>query len=231
MSRRAALAAIGPLALLVGGFLASAQEKTPAPGKEPGEPPVKYEAEEEAPKDHAGRRRRDYAVLEAALNDLGSPKNPEYRHRIENVGPGREIVVGDKTYQYGIQVDLDESRDIDNQDHRLIPRQLREDLERRNGGRPRSLADFKPANPNILVIDLDRMFEEAQDPNVQFLKRYPNAWGYVRAFLPGYSADGTSALVVFEGGPHGGHGLAWVYLLARKGKRWEVQWRHCRPRE
>ena len=48
---------------------------------------------------------------------------------------------------------------------------------------------------------------------------------------PGYSKDGRSAVILFEGGPNGIHGLNWVYMLAKKGKRWEVQWRHCRPRE
>ncbi len=64
-----------------------------------------------------------------------------------------------------------------------------------------------------------------------FLERHPTAWGYVWAYPPGYSADGQTAVVVFEGGPNGVHGLNWVYMIARKGKVWEVQWRHCRPRE
>ncbi len=93
------------------------------------------------------------------------------------------------------------------------------------------MTDFRPANPNIFVRDLEKFFEEADDPLGEFLKKYPAAWGYVWAYMPAYSKDGKTAVVVFEGGPNGDHGLNWVYMLARKGKRWEVQWRHCRPRE
>ena len=75
------------------------------------------------------------------------------------------------------------------------------------------------------------MFEEADDPLEQFRKTYPAAWGFVWAFQPGYSKDGKTAIVLFEGGPNGIHGLNWVYMLTKKGKRWDVQWRHCRPRE
>jgi hypothetical protein len=92
------------------------------------------------------------------------------------------------------------------------------------------LAEFKPANPNILVHDLDEEFKDADDFVDAFLKKYPTAWGYVCAYAPAYSKDGNSAIVVFEGGPNGIHGLNWVYMLTKKGKKWEVRWRHCRPR-
>jgi hypothetical protein len=36
-------------------------------------------------------------VFEAALNDLASPKNPEHKFYVQNVGPGKEIVVNVKT--------------------------------------------------------------------------------------------------------------------------------------
>ena len=64
--------------------------------------PVRYEANEGGPKDKAAEELRDYAVLEACLNDLASPKNPEYKYHVKNVGPGREIVIDDPTCKYDL---------------------------------------------------------------------------------------------------------------------------------
>jgi hypothetical protein len=94
------------------------------------------------------------------------------------------------------------------------------------------LADFKPSNPNILIRDLDKMLKISDFKFIHdFMRKYPTAWGYVWANLPGYSKDGKSAIIVFEGGPNGEHGMAWVYMLTRSGKRWEVKWRHLNLRE
>ena len=88
------------------------------------------------------------------------------------------------------------------------------------------MADFKPANPDIIVRDVDEVLGDVGDASINFRERFPNACGYVRAHLPAYSKDGNSAVVLFEGGPNGGHPLDWVYMLTRKRKRWEVVWRH-----
>ena len=218
----------GVIALLGVALLISAQEKTPLPGKEDHQS-VKSEAEEGGPKDKAAEKRRDYAALEACLNDLASAKNPEHKYHIENVGPGREIVIDDKTIADDGELG-NESSNIDHEDTRSIPADIQADFKRRNDGRARSLKDFKPANPNIKMCDLDKLFE-VDDSIGQFQKSYPTAWGFVWAYRPAYSKDGGKAIILFEGGPNGEHGLNWVYMLAKKGKRWEVQWRHCRPRE
>jgi hypothetical protein len=121
-----------------------------------------------------------------------------------------------------------ESTDIDNQHPRRIPEAIRDDLRRRNDGSAESLADFKPANPDIIVIDMDRLFEEAPGAltaDLKFREQHSDAWGYVWASRPGYSEDGRSAVVTFHGDPPP-HGSDWVYMLAREGRRWEVQWRH-----
>ncbi len=86
----------------------------------------------------------------------------------------------------------------------------------------KSLVDFNPANRDIIVRDLSDVSD------YEFQKDYPTAWGYVSASPPGYSKDGQTAVVLFDGGPFGGHGLGWVYLLVKNRNRWEVQWRHCR---
>ena len=150
----------GFLTLPGGALIVSAQEKTSSPERNQVQHSVKYEVEAGLPKDEVGEKRRDYAILEAALNDVASPKNPD-----------------------------------------------------------------------ILVRDLEKAFGEGDDPIGVFLKKYPTAWGYVWAYPPGYSKDGKWALVVFEGGPNGSHGLDWKYMLTRERNRWLVVWRHCHPRE
>jgi uncharacterized protein (TIGR02246 family) len=193
---------------------------------------VRYEAEERLPEDREAEKRRDYAVLEAALDDLTSPMNPEYRYQIRNIGPRREIVIDDNTWEHAPRDPGEESRNIDHKDPRPIPDDIRSDLRRRDDGPSTSLADFRPANPDIVVRDLDELFGRADGPLsaiAAFDERHPDAWGYVSAHLPGYSNDGDRAVIVFEGGPSA-HGLDWVYMLTRRGKRWEIQWRHLHPR-
>jgi hypothetical protein len=65
------------ISMLAVTVIVSAQTGAPSTEKKPEQRIVRYEAEDGLPKDKAGEKRRDYAVLEAALNDLASPKNPE----------------------------------------------------------------------------------------------------------------------------------------------------------
>jgi hypothetical protein len=97
---------IGLMPFLWAAFQLSAQEKSSPPPKSQDEQAVKYEAAEGIPKDKAAEKLRDYAVLEACLNDLASPKNPEYKHHIKNVGPGREILIDDATCKYDLLIEL-----------------------------------------------------------------------------------------------------------------------------
>jgi hypothetical protein len=233
---KATLLVIGSsLLLLADAWIVCAQTAAPSAGKNQDREIVRYEAEEGLPKDKAGEKRRDYAVLEAALNDLASPKNPEYKYRMKNVGPGKEIVLNVKTEVANrftaLFLGLDRPNgNIDGEDVRSIPVDIQEDFKRRSNRESGSLADFKPASPKIIVENLDEMrrdFKSILDDGLNAIrKKYPNAWGYVWAYAPGYSKDGNSAVVVFiePGGPHGGD---WVYLLNKKGKRWEVAWRHA----
>ena len=78
MFKRMLLVAIGLIAPFEAAFFASAQDKAASDGKKTDPPRIKYEAEEGVPKDKPGEKRRDYAVLEAALNDIVDPNNPEY---------------------------------------------------------------------------------------------------------------------------------------------------------
>lgn len=195
--------------------------------------PVAYPAGDAIARNPAAEQRRDYAVLEAALNDLTSPWNPEYKYQIKNLGLARQIVLDSRTFngRYG-PLDLDQlSESIDHKECRLIPADLRADAIRRNQSPVRSLADFRPANPNVLVRDLESEFKDSENFVSDFVDRYPHAWGWVIAYLPGYSNNGHSALLVFEGGPNGIHGLDWTYVLRRKRNRWEVEWRHLHGHE
>ncbi len=92
--------------LLEEAFLLSAQEKSSPPAKKQEEQAVRYEGSDGIPNDKTAEKLRDYAVLEACLNDLASPKNPEHKYHVENVGPGREIVIDDAICKYDLSSTL-----------------------------------------------------------------------------------------------------------------------------
>ncbi|MCD6049653.1 MAG: hypothetical protein K0Q55_1056 [Verrucomicrobia bacterium] len=58
-----------------------------------------------------------------------------------------------------------------------------------------------------------------------FEKAHPHARGYVKAYLPGYSKDGTLAVVRMNVGPSA-HGGMVTALLEKRGDKWVVQWHH-----
>jgi hypothetical protein len=98
-----------------------------------------------------------------------------------------------------------------------ISSELRADLLRRNAARERySLKGYRPSNSNIIVADLSGV-----DVEDGFDKVFPDARGYVRPFLPGYSKDGRLALFFFHFGPSS-HGAVGHYLLGREHARWRV---------
>src|SRR5689334_19488734 len=102
------------------------------------------------------------------------------------------------------------------------------DMIRRNTGKPTSLADFRPPDGHVLVRDIESELPVRHGffGNTEaFEKKYPNAWGYVRAFRPGFSNDCATALIVFEGGPVAYHGHSWIYLLKWSGRSWRVSYR------
>jgi hypothetical protein len=234
MSRSTLVVLGSTMLLLVGAWVVSAQTDDKSAKKKRDPESIRYQAEEGIPKDKDAEKRRDYAVWEAALNDLTSATNPEYKYRIRNAGPGKEIVVNAKT---SVETEspyprfhLDHpSRNIDGTDTQNIPVDVQEDFKSRSRRAADSLADFKPANPAIIVHDLDSMCTEPFPPFKDGLeaiyKKYPTAWGYVWAYHPAYSKDGNSALVVFDA-PGGRHGGDWMYMLRKTGKRWAVVWRH-----
>jgi hypothetical protein len=203
------------------------RNSAPTPNTTPDEAPIRYQAEDGLPNDEAGEKRRDYAVLEAALNDLASPKNPEdqYARALEN------IVVNHKTSPTGPFISrLTESVSPTS---RIVPAGAQEDLARRGKLPPIWLADFKPANPNIIVDNLDGMLDQSQGYFHAGLgaiqKKYSTSSIYVWPQAPGYSTDGNSAIAVF--GFPGMHGGDYTYTLSKKGKRWRVDERRVHYHE
>jgi hypothetical protein len=103
-----------------------------------------------------------------------------------------------------------------------IPLEVQDDLAIRNPkGKRFVLARYQPSNPNILVRALRSI-----DRGEGFPAQFPDARGYVETYLPGYSRDGATALVVFTFGPTP-HGAMGCYLLGKVKGQWEILERLC----
>jgi len=236
MSRLDVLIVFGSALLCHGAPIGRAQEQAPTAATGRGEPAVRYEAEYDPPKGKEGEKRRDYALFEAALNDLVSPDNPEFKREDGDKGALHEVVFNDSTLRADRLTELllqlrSQSRDVRGADARSIPSDVQDDFKRRSKAPRASLVDFKPANRHIVVRNLRTLFAEEQDTNQDFAgighlrRKYPTVVDFVSAYPPAYSRDGKSSIVVFLG-VDGVHGHQWIYMLSRKGKRWDVEWRH-----
>ncbi len=105
---------------------------------------------------------------------------------------------------------------------KLVPPDIIADLQRRNPGESLSLANLKPRNANIVVEDLSDKKESELE--YEFNEKYPDARGYVKAWLPGFSKDGNTAVVRVRFGPSA-HGATATYMLIKQDGRWRVKWR------
>ena len=102
---------------------------------------------------------------------------------------------------------------------KAIPEECRVDILARNPkGKRYSLRSYDPASPHILVADL-----RSVDLDMGFDVAFPDARGYVRPYLPGYSRDGQTAIMFFAFGPTS-HGAVGYCLLSRATDRWCVVW-------
>lgn len=110
---------------------------------------------------------------------------------------------------------------------RSIPSALRDGLMRR-GGTPGSYESL-PASwigsafgDRVKLADLDPYWDNTlRGPSFQ--QDFPDAWGWVSAWLPVYTADGAHALVRAEFGPTA-HGATLTAWLRRNGDAWGVEW-------
>ena len=134
-------------------------------------------ADEELPTDEAGEKRRDYAVLDAALDDLADLHDPEFASRIQNARLVKEVVINSRMEPADLviqhYVGLDRKTDKSSgEDVHKIPADVYEDFKRRSKVPASSLADFKPANPNVVVDDLDGMLDKPKGILGDSLARY-----------------------------------------------------------
>ncbi len=118
-------------------------------------------------------------------------------------------------------------------DNHKIPEDLERELRHRNtppdakfGSDGAIAAWFTNLSfgPRVVIADLtgkmgDRFFSRA------FRDAYPNARGWMQSFLPGYSPDGSRALVRGWVGPSY-HGAMVTAVLVKKGNRWKVKWHY-----
>jgi hypothetical protein len=114
------------------------------------------------------------------------------------------------------------------------PKDAEEDLRRRN-----SPADAKPDtydgvtayytnltfHSRIVVGDLDKITSANRRSYRALEDAYPNARGFVRAYLPGYSSDGKQAFLRASVGPSA-HGAMLTALLEKQDEKWVVKWFH-----
>jgi len=110
-----------------------------------------------------------------------------------------------------------------------IPKGVQRDLLRRNekpGTYDSQLASFAGLkfDQRIVVTNVTAVLEGDRFGQA-FEQAYPAARAWVEAWLPGYSKDGTRALVRAWIGPSD-HGAVVTALLEKKGDKWRIRWQH-----
>ena len=83
-----------------------------------------------------------------------------------------------------------------------------------------SFKDLKP-DPRIILDDLGK--RDFGYGGMKFRDIHPRARGHATLYLPGYSADGSHAVVRALIGPSA-HGGAATVLLEKKAEKWTVLW-------
>jgi len=116
-------------------------------------------------------------------------------------------------------------------DHRTLPSDAESDLRRRN-----TPADAKPDTydsitafytnltfaAGIVVVDLTETWKGRRS-FTSFEDAHPKARGWLEAYLPGYSKDGTRAVVRAGVGPWA-HAAMLTAVLEKRGDKWVVVW-------
>jgi hypothetical protein len=123
---------------------------------------------------------------------------------------------------------------------RELPPWALQALKTRNDSMERSAFRWESVCPRcrapILVVDnMDKALLEAADPSLgelrflavgseeTFARAFPEARGWLAAFLPGYSPDCSQAIVRAWVGPSP-HGSLATALLRRRGDEWLIEW-------
>jgi hypothetical protein len=174
-------------------------------------------------------KKRDYAVIEAALIDLTDPKSPINKNFIKNRGiAGKYIVLGPTTSRYYGCLSRESLPLLEDKEKgQTIPDEIADALRQRNKEQPASLKDFRTEKAEIRLRDVYEEFKGSFEPEFagKFWEKYADSWGYVYAFLPGYSKDGKTAVVIFDDGPSP-HGAQVTYLMVKTEQGWKIRWRN-----
>jgi hypothetical protein len=177
-------------------------------------------------------RNRDRQVIEAALNDLMDPQNPE--NAIEFPAKNTsviDVVLDEMTYAW---CDFAPEKPRQVERDTIVINEAWSDLERRNG---KSVFPVREIGLGVSWLirydDLDRLCATAIDKDEPFWDYFqqchPNASGCLWVVLPGYSRDGRTAVVAFARPSY--HGQYWKYVLHKTQKGWEVNRRERDFRE
>jgi hypothetical protein len=113
-----------------------------------------------------------------------------------------------------------------------LPRDVEEDLRRRNtppDAKPDTYDAVAAFYTNLTfsarIVVADVTDKTGGRSSGAFEKSHPKARGFARAYLPGYSKDGTRAVVRASLGPSP-HGAMVTALLEKLGDKWVVKWHH-----
>jgi hypothetical protein len=172
----------------------------------------------------------DYRILEVVLLDATSSRAFLLA---DPAGKKTKVVLDEKSAGSSDTFLLSDGQlHTDGHDRRphIIAMDIRENLRRRNSGDAASLRGYTPSSPKVLVQDLmglrvtESYWPREMYPAEKFREKYPDARGFLRTWLPGYSKDRKTAVLQawFGPTPHG----AWLtYMLEKKEDRWTVVWR------
>ncbi len=172
---------------------------------------------------------RDGRVLEALLLHLLADQKFDMAKVLTN---GAVIVLHARTPEKtGFLKSHQIRSDIGN---RTLPADAERDLQQRNSPSDAtpdmydavtaSFTNLTFSSEGIAVVDLTRVLSQRRSPGA-FEITQPKARGWVQAYLPGYSKDGTRAVVRAGVGPSA-HGAMVTALLEKTGDRWVVKWHH-----
>lgn len=194
--------------------------------------------------DAAADRQRELQVVEVALTDYIDPTNPEQPPRgkserrpsqvlldVRSIAVVKQVVAEGTTLKITEDLNLEQqplNDHVDGKRGQHVSLELGEDLRQRNASEILTFEGFTPKNSNIIIRNIKSEFGAMRDPLARerlLRERYPQAWGYVKPYRPGFARDGQTAVVVFHVGPSQ-HGETWTYLLSRSTRGWQVKWRH-----
>ena len=167
---------------------------------------------------------RDRQVLETLLLHLLTDTKFDMTRVSTN---GGTIVLQEKT---GFLMSHQIRSEIGN---RTLPSDAEGELRRRNTSTDAKSDTFDSVTAfytnltfgtGIVVADLTETWKQRRSFNA-FAETYPKARGWLESYLPGYSKDGTRAVVRAGIGPWA-HGAMLTALLENKGDKWVVRWYH-----